>query len=82
MSRRHLAYRLALLAYPLSYRAERGDEILSTLVDACGERRLPDVREVAALVADGLGRRTAIRPSGRAVQWRSGALLAAYALGS
>ena len=80
MSRGHLVYRLALHAYPASYRAERGEEILSTLLDARGEGTLPEPREVAALVAGGLRQRAAISPGGRARSWRSGALLAAYVL--
>jgi hypothetical protein len=74
------AYRLALLAYPGEYRAARGEEILSTLMDGSGRRRLPRAREIAALVRDGGRRRLGMRPLSRVAAWRSGALLGAYLL--
>ncbi|MFN8074912.1 MAG: hypothetical protein U0Q15_05770 [Kineosporiaceae bacterium] len=79
-------YRRALLAYPRRYRRERGEEIVSTLMDAAehaggvgaGDGAAPtstartDVRELAALVAAGLRRRA--RHENRwwdAVRWAS-----------
>jgi hypothetical protein len=47
-------YRLALLAYPAAYRAERGPEILATLADGDDERGHPSLREAGALVGRGI----------------------------
>jgi hypothetical protein len=47
--------RVLLLAYPRSYRAERGDEILSTLLDsAVPGQRLPRAADAADVVAAGV----------------------------
>ncbi len=43
-------YRLALLAYPASYRADRGPELVATLAEGDEERGRPSVHESAALV--------------------------------
>jgi hypothetical protein len=73
------AYRLALLAYPASYRRERGLEILTTILDG-GERRVPRVRELAAVVADGVARRGRLAGGGtRAGSLRAGVRLAVFA---
>ncbi|GIF01414.1 hypothetical protein [Paractinoplanes rishiriensis] len=58
----HLArrYRRWLSAYPRTYRRERAEEILATLLDAADPgRSRPAAREVAVLVRHGLGRRVA-----------------------
>src|SRR5690349_16498195 len=53
-------YRRWLLAYPRTYRRERGPEILATLLDAAGPgRSRPAAREAALLLRHGLGRRVA-----------------------
>ncbi|GAB3807194.1 hypothetical protein [Micromonospora zhanjiangensis] len=53
-------YRRWLLAYPRTYRRERGPEILATLLDTTGpDRSRPAAREVALLLRHGLGRRVA-----------------------
>ena len=53
-------YRRWLLAYPRSYRRDRGPEILATLLDAAGpDRTRPAARETARLLRHGLGRRVA-----------------------
>ena len=52
--------RLPLRAYPASYRRERGEEIISTLLDATPEgRSWPSSRDVRALVIGGLRTRAA-----------------------
>jgi hypothetical protein len=73
-------YRAALVAYPPDYRAARGDEVLGTLLEATAGRRLPDVREVGALLADGCRRRVlaSVTPAHGAL--RAGAAWAAVAL--
>ena len=63
-------YRRLLLTYPADYRAERGDEIVGTLLDAARPgQRIPSVREAAALLAGGLRTRSdiAARGGGRAL---------------
>ncbi len=53
-------YRRWLLAYPRTYRHERGPEILATLLDAADpDRSRPAGREAARLLRHGLGRRLA-----------------------
>ncbi|MCY1141116.1 hypothetical protein OWR29_24220 [Actinoplanes sp. Pm04-4] len=53
-------YRRLLVAYPRTYRRERGPEILATLLDAAGPgRSRPAAREAAVLLRHGLGRRLA-----------------------
>jgi hypothetical protein len=53
-------YQRWLLAYPRTYRHERGPEILATLLDAADpDRSRPAGREAARLVRHGLGRRLA-----------------------
>jgi len=49
--------RRLLLAYPASYRAQRGDEIVSTMLDATPAGRLPRLADQVDLVASGLRRR-------------------------
>jgi hypothetical protein len=51
-------YRLALIAYPAAYRAERGPELAATLADGDDERGHPSLREAAALVGRGVSMRT------------------------
>jgi hypothetical protein len=46
--------RRLLRAYPADYRAERGDEIIDTLIEAHPDRTRPTVRDAVALVAGGL----------------------------
>ncbi|GIF23950.1 hypothetical protein BJ973_004563 [Actinoplanes tereljensis] len=53
-------YRRWLLAYPRTYRHERGPEILATLLDAADPgRSRPAAREAALLLRHGFGRRLA-----------------------
>ena len=50
--------RRLLLAYPRDYRAARGDEIVSTMLDAMpAGRRWPDPADAADVVAGGLRHR-------------------------
>jgi hypothetical protein len=56
-------YRLALLAYPRSYRAARGRELLATLADGDDERGGPSPREAVALAYRGLAMRAGIAVS-------------------
>ena len=52
--------RRLLRAYPAGYRAERGEEILGTLLESAPDGRTrPGRREVAALVLGGLRVRAA-----------------------
>jgi hypothetical protein len=69
--------RLLLLAYPATYRSERGDEILTTLLEATpAGRNWPLVRDSRALVTAGLKVRTGQNRSLRtAVNLRLAALL-------
>ena len=64
-------------AYPPDYRAARGEEIVSTLMDGHADRHLSVAREFVALVVDGFRRRLGLRPVSGVAAWRSGALLAA-----
>ena len=50
-------YRLALLAYPAAYRADRGPELVATLAEGDEERGGPSLRESAALVVRGIAMR-------------------------
>ena len=51
-------YRRLLIAYPPAYRAERGDELVATLLDGSPPgARLPSLADAADLVASGLRRR-------------------------
>jgi hypothetical protein len=53
-------YRRWLLAYPRTYRRERGPGILATLIDVTDRSRSrPAAREAAVLLRHGLGRRVA-----------------------
>ncbi len=74
------AYRAALAAYPAGYRAARGEEMLGTLLETSGDRRLPDLREIASVVTDGYRRRVlaSVGPARGAA--RAGALWGAQAL--
>ncbi len=50
--------RRLLVAYPAAYRADRGDEIVATMLDLTGpDRRSPRLADAADLVASGLRRR-------------------------
>jgi hypothetical protein len=77
MSFAERVYRAALAAYPAEYRAGRGDEVLGTLLEANEGHRLPDLREVGAIVVDGYLRGVRTAPSGVV---RASAPWAAYAL--
>jgi hypothetical protein len=68
------AYRRLLRAYPPSVRAERGEEILATLAEATPpDRRVPAMRESAALVVGGLrARARAAVTAGPAQVWVDG----------
>src|SRR4029453_15144235 len=51
-------YRGLLFAYSPAYRAERGEEIVATLLDLAGPgRRTPNLAEAADLIAGGLRQR-------------------------
>ena len=52
-------YRLALRAYPASYRRERGDEILATLDEMQAGSPRPSPRQVASLTMSGVRERGA-----------------------
>ncbi|MEU5552504.1 MULTISPECIES: hypothetical protein [unclassified Micromonospora] len=75
-------YRVLLRAYPASYRRERADELIDTLIgDEPTTRRWPSVREAASLIRGALrvhGGSTAARPT--AVLLWQGIHLAAMAL--
>jgi hypothetical protein len=49
--------RALLLAYPAAYRVQRGDEIVSTILDVTPPGRLPRLADQLDVVADGLRRR-------------------------
>lgn len=59
MNRADRAYRRAILAYPRAWRREHGEVMLGTLLDAAeaAGRVVPTLRELASLVAHGLGER-------------------------
>jgi hypothetical protein len=57
-------YRLAVLAYPSSYREARGRELLATLADGDDDRGGPSMREAAALAYRGLQQRAGVAVSG------------------
>jgi hypothetical protein len=64
-------YRRLLLAYPKAYRAERGGEIVGTLLDAAApDRRRPAFREAAALIFGGLRVRLGAKQGPRQPIWR------------
>ncbi|HET9517765.1 MAG TPA: hypothetical protein VFO77_08580 [Actinoplanes sp.] len=74
------AYRRRLLAYPRRYRRIRGDEMLTTLLDAApAGRRRPTLRETLDIVGGGVRYRLRL-PRGRLVV--TGAVIAALALGA
>ncbi len=51
-------YRRLLFAYPAAYRADRGDEIVATLLDLAGPgRRTPRLADTVDLIASGIRRR-------------------------
>jgi hypothetical protein len=57
-------YRMLLRAYPRSYRAGRGDEILGTLLDAAHPgQRWPNRRDAASMIIGGLRARAGSRPT-------------------
>lgn len=63
--------RRLLRVYPAAYRAERGDELLATLLDATEPGRArPHLGDVVAMGAHGLRRRAAVEPD----QWLGGVL--------
>lgn len=47
-------YRTLMRAYPASYRKERGDELLDTLMTSDAGRRWPSPRQIAGLVRGGI----------------------------
>lgn len=51
-------YRCLLLAYPPQVRAARAEEILTTLAEAGGDRRLPPAREAGSLLVEGMRARS------------------------
>jgi len=51
-------YRRLLLAYPPQVRAARAEEILTTLAEAGGDRRLPSAREAGSLLVEGVRARS------------------------
>lgn len=71
-------YRALLRAYPKRYRAERGDEIVGTLLDAAapGQRR-PTAREAASLILGGLRTRTGANVMAPRPAWRDALHVAA-----
>jgi hypothetical protein len=71
--------RLLLRAYPAAYRAQRGEEIIGTLLEATpAGRRSPTLRDGAALLIGGLRARVGqYRGLGAAASMRQAALLAA-----
>ncbi|MET7420840.1 hypothetical protein [Dactylosporangium sp. NPDC005555] len=75
-------YEMLLHAYPGRWRAERGDEMIGTLLDAAapGQRR-PSVRESASIVTQGLKERLDLRRrrTTRAV-WTEGLCIGALVL--
>jgi hypothetical protein len=75
-------YRAITRAYPVHYRADRGDEIVGTLIAAASEgQRWPGVRESLALVVHGLRCRAGADTRRRAAQtWAAGLRLSALAL--
>ena len=74
-------YRLALRAYPASYRRERGDEILATLDEMQAGSPRPSPRQVASLTMSGVRERGARTTGGtRAGVWAEGCRLAALVL--
>lgn len=69
-------YRRLLRAYPKAYRAERGDEIVDTLIEGSRpDQRRPTAREATALLLGGLRTRAGHQRSTAAV-WAGGAHLA------
>ncbi|GAB3824318.1 hypothetical protein ACFPIJ_63195 [Dactylosporangium cerinum] len=55
-------YRALLRAYPKAWRAERGDELLGTLLDAAEpDRRRPNLRESVSILAQGTRERFGLR---------------------
>ena len=60
MSSLERRYARLLCAYPATYRAERGDEMLDTLMEAAPSgRRRPSARDAGALIMGGLRVRAA-----------------------
>jgi hypothetical protein len=47
-------YRRLLLAYPPQVRAARAEEILTTLAESGGDRRMPSAREAWSLLVEGV----------------------------
>lgn len=77
MTAHERAYRIGVRAYPPDYRAARGEEIVTTLMESHADRHLSVAREFVALVVDGFRRRFGVRAVSGVAAWRSGALLAA-----
>jgi hypothetical protein len=72
------AYRAALIAYPASYRRDRGRELLATIEDGGSELRL---REVSGLIAGGLRTRGTSASNGTLRgSWALGCQLAALVI--
>jgi len=64
-------YRAALRVYPADYRVARENEILATLAEGQGDRVVPRVGELLALVRAGLGERNRVDLAcGRRWSWR------------
>jgi len=71
-------YRTLLRAYPAGYRAERGDEIVGTLLDGAADgRRRPGLREAASLILGGLRTRLGTNRLPQPMLWQHALHLAA-----
>lgn len=55
-------YRVAMWAYPPSYRQAREDELIGTLLDAHADRRRPSLSSLVALVRHGVAMRVEAMP--------------------
>ncbi len=76
-------YRLLLLTYPRSYRRQRGEEIVTTLMDAAPTGRARPTRtEVVDLLLGGFRHRFRVRGAGGLLVAGCGALIAMVALGA
>lgn len=66
-------YRRLLLAYPPQVRAARAEEILTTLAEAGGDRRLASAREAGALLVEGVRARARLAAAeGPGRMWADG----------
>jgi hypothetical protein len=80
MSRLERRCRALLRAYPAAFRAERGDEVLATLLDANEGRRAPRLGDALDVVGHGLATRVRRWPgSAAAALWADAAAVALVA---